>query len=225
MSTEPLIFFALITATISVSIALTILIASEVKMLKKYNLLLKENERLRLQEHKKELEILEAARQKAAKIIAEAHFVADNTKQEFQEQLRIVSLNKTKDFENIASDFLKLYKQDLEDLKLNTIKIVNNITKDIENNTVMELKDFKEILKKETYASQKIVEGKIEEVYAETNKEIETYKEDRIKKVEDEIYNIIQNVASLVLGKAISLKDHEQLVVDALNKAKEKSVL
>lgn len=225
MIIEPVLFFILLTGTIALSIAIIILIASYAAIVKKHNLLLKEKDHLKLQEHKKELQILEDARTKAARILADAHFVDNNAKNEFQEQLKTVSLNEVKDFEKVAVTLLEAYKKELEDLKENTIKIASNITKDIESNTEGELKDFKDILTKETYASQKIVEQKIEEQYAQTEKEIQAYKTQRIKKVEDEIYNVIQNVARIVLGKAISLQDHEQLVIDALNKAKEKSVL
>jgi uncharacterized protein YkuJ len=224
MIIEPLIFFVLITAIISVSVALMLIISSYVNVFKKYNLLLKEEQNLELKEHKEQIEVLEDARKKAAKIIAHAHFVESNTKNQFQQELQNVSMNEVKYFQEAATDLLSVYKQELESLKADTIKIANNITKDIENNTIQELKDFKEILKKETYASQKIVEQKIEEEYAQTKVEIETYKQDRIKKVEDEIYNILQNVSTLVLGKAISLEDHEQIVIDALNKAKEEKV-
>lgn len=219
------IFFSLLISLITTSAALLIVAVSHLKVFKKYNLLLKENERLKLQDHKKEIEILEVARQKAAKILSDSHFISNNTTKEFQDQLKTVSLNEVKDFEKVTAVLLEAYKKELEDLKLNTVKIVNNITKGIEKNTEGELKDFEEILKKETYGSQKIVEQKIEEDYAKAQKAIEDYKADRIKKVEDNIYNIIQNVSKMVLGKAIELKDHEQLVIDALTKAKQEKVL
>lgn len=225
MIIEPVLFFILLTGTIALSIVVIILIASYATILKKHDILLKESERIKLQEHKKELQILEDARAKAAKILADAHFVDNNAKNEFQEQLKTVSLNEVKDFEKVAVTLLEAYKKELEGLKANTIKIASNITKDIESNTEAELEDFKETLKKETYESQKIVEQKIEGQYLQTEKELETYRQERIKKVEDEIYNIIQNVAKAVLGKAISLEDHEQLIIDALNKAKEEGVL
>jgi len=224
MIIEPLIFFVLLTSTIVFSITLVVLITSYLKVLKNYNLLLRLEERLKHHDHKKEIEILENARQKAAKIIGDARIVEDKTKSEFHNQLKTVSLNEVRDFEKAANDLLDVYKQELENLKTNTIKMASNITKDIESNTISELKDFKEILKKETYASQKIVEEKIEHDYSQTKKEIEAYKQERLKKVDEEIYNILQNVSILVLGKAISLEDHEQIVIDALNKAKEEKV-
>lgn len=218
------IFFPLIISVIATGGALLMLAVSHLKMLKKYNLLLKEENHLK-HEHKKELEILEDARKKAAKIIGDAHFVDNNAKNQFQEQLKTVSLNAIKDFEKTSGDFLKAYRKELEDLKLNTVKIVNSITKDIESDTLSELKDFKEILKKETYASQKIVEQKIEKDYEEAKKAIDAYKAEKIKVIEDDIYKVLQTVSVLVLGKALSLQDHENLIIDALNQAKRERII
>ena len=55
-------------------------------------------------------------------------------------------------------------------------------------------------------------------------KEVQYYKQEQIKKIDNEIYKILQNVSMLVLRKTIPLEDHEQLILDALNKAKEEKV-
>ena len=199
----------------AISISLIILITSYVKVIKKYNLLIREQQRPKLHDHKKEIEILENAREKAAKIIGN----------QVNDKLKTVSLNEIRDFEKAANDLLAIYKQELEDLKSSTIKIASNITKDIESNTISELKDFKEILKKETYASQKIVEEKIEEKYSEMKKELEAYRQERLKKIEDEIYNIIQNISMLVLGRSLSVRDHEEMILEALEKAKKEKAI
>lgn len=225
MILENTVVFALVICLITISTVLVILAVSYLNMLKKYNRVLQEKGYLKLQEHKKETVILEEAMQKATKIIADGRFVHNNLKNEFQEQLKTVSLNKVKEFENTVSDFLKVYKQELAGLKLDTFKIVNNMTKDIEADTTLELKDFKEILRRETFASQKIVEGKIEEDYKRVEKEIEDYKKERLQKVEDHVYDIIQNVSKLILGKTLSIEEHERLILEALNKAKQEGVI
>lgn len=224
MTIDPTVFFNLILILVILTITLVVIVVSHVRMLNKFHSLQKEDDRLKQHEQKKSLEILEDARKKAEKIISSAHFADENLKKEFQEQLKTVSQNQIKAFEKESFDFLKAYQKELQDSKFDTIKIVNNLSKNIEKDVVSELNDFKEVLKKETYVSQKIVEGKIEEEYGQTQKEIEDYKAERIKKVEDQIYNIIQTVAILVLGKAISLSDHETLVIDSLNKAKQEKV-
>ena len=169
--------------------------------------------------------ILEDAKEKALKIISDANLFQNTSKNLFGEQLKEISVAQIKTFEKASYDFLSVSQKELETLKENTIKIINNISKDIENGTLAELKDFTEILKKETFASQKIVEGKIEEDYKAAQKEIEAYRTERLKKVEDQIYEIIRMVSKLVLGKSLTLPEHEQLVIDALNKAKEEGAV
>lgn len=225
MSIEPIVFFDLVISLTILTGALVTLVISYSRMLKKFHSLQKEEEHLKLQMHKKSLDVLEEARGQATKIITNAHFTADMSKVDFNDKLAAASISHIKDFENASSELLKIYQKELNALKENTIITVKNISKDIETNTVEDLRDFEEVLKRETFASQKIVEEKIEETYKETQKEIEAYKAAEIKRVDDRIYKLLQTVSKLVLGKAISLQDHEQLVIEALDKAKKEGIL
>ena len=164
-------------------------------------------------------------RTKALKIIDNANLFDDSTRKLFDQELKRIQEGQINTLEKLSYDLLNSYQKELTDLKENNIKMMNIISKDIENSTVAEFKDFKEILKKETFASQKIVESKIEDAYKVAQQEIEDYKLERIKKVEDKIYEMIKNVSTLVLAKSINLDEHEQLVLDALNKAKQEGTL
>jgi len=232
MTLEPIVFFDLVIATVVLAATLGVLVVSYVKTLEKFKILQetrltwqKKESDIESEAHKKAVLILQEARSKATKIISEASASQDLLKKTFEEQLKAASLDQAKKLETISEDFLKAYQTTLADLKGNNIKTVSNISKDIEDSTKSELEDFKEILRKETFASQKIVEGKIEEDYKIVEKELETYKAERLKKIEEEIYNIIQNVSKEVLGKTLSLQEHEQLVIDALEKAKKEGAL
>lgn len=175
--------------------------------------------------HKKASFILEEARNEAIKIVANANLFEDSTKKQFDQELKRISEGQVKTLEKLSYDLLNVYQKELADLKENNIKMMNIILKDIENSTIADLKDFREILKKETFASQKIVETKIEETYKAAQKEIEDYRTERLKKVEGQIYEIIKSVSMLALGKTLSLQDHEQLIIDALEKAKKEEAV
>ncbi len=45
-----------------------------------------------------------------------------------------------------------------------------------------------------------------------------------LKKAEEEIYKILETVSKLTLGKSIPLGDHEQLIIEALEKAKKDGI-
>ncbi len=60
---------------------------------------------------------------------------------------------------------------------------------------------------------------------AEIKKEIENYKKEKMEELDKEIYRIIGEVAKNTIGKTIDLSSHEDLVMDALEKARREQVL
>jgi len=60
----------------------------------------------------------------------------------------------------------------------------------------------------------------INQKIAQTEKNIEDYKKEKLKEVDQKIYQIIGEVAKKTIGKAIDISDHEKLVIEALEKAK-----
>lgn len=225
MTLEPIVFFDLIIAIFILSISLGAIVISYTKTVRKLHDLYKEKSTAQKEMLKKSDHILEEAREKALKIVSDANLFDDSTKKMFDQELKMIQEGQVKTLEKLSYDLLNVYQKELTDLKENNIKLMSNISKDIENSVIAELKDFREILKKETYDSQKIVETKIEETYKATQKEIEDYKTERLKKVEGQIFEIIQNVSREVLGKTLSRDEHEQLVMDALEKAKKEGAL
>jgi len=225
MNIEPIVFFGLIIAIFILNLVLGGIVISYVKTLKKFQTLQKKESDIQSDAHKKASFILEEARNEAIKIVANANLFEDSTKKQFDQELKRISEGQVKTLEKLSYDLLNVYQKELADLKENNIKMMNIILKDIENSTIADLKDFREILKKETFASQKIVETKIEETYKAAQKEIEDYRTERLKKVEGQIYEIIKSVSMLALGKTLSLQDHEQLIIDALEKAKKEEAV
>jgi len=225
MTIEPIVFFALIIDIFILSLSLGAIVIYYTRTVRKLQTLNKEKDITQKEILQKSDLILEEAREKALKIVSDANLFDDSTKKLFDQELKRIQEGQVNTLEKLSYDLLNSYQKELTDLKDNNIKIVNNISKDIESSTVSELKDFKEILKKETFESQKIVEGKIEEAYKAAQKDIEDYKIVQLKKVEGQIYEIIQNVSKIVLGKTLSLQEHEQLVMDALEKAKKEEVI
>jgi F0F1-type ATP synthase membrane subunit b/b' len=61
---------------------------------------------------------------------------------------------------------------------------------------------------------------KLNERVSQAEKNIENYKERKLKELDQRIYQIIGEVAEKTIGKAIDLSTHEELVMEALEKAK-----
>lgn len=61
---------------------------------------------------------------------------------------------------------------------------------------------------------------KMDKKILEAEEKIEEYKKERIKVLDQKIYQIIAEVAKKTIGKAIDISTHEELVMEALAKAK-----
>ncbi len=59
---------------------------------------------------------------------------------------------------------------------------------------------------------------------AQTEKNIEDYKKEKLKEVDQKIYQIIGEIAKKTIGKSIDISDHEQLVTEVLEKAKKEKI-
>jgi F0F1-type ATP synthase membrane subunit b/b' len=225
MTIEPIVFFDLVIATVVLAAVLGVVVISYVKTIQKFRDLQRKESDIEAEAHQKAGLILQEAREKATKIIGEITFSQDQLRNSFEEHLKEASAKSAVKLEGISEEFLKSYQNTLINLRNNNIKIISNISKDVENTTRSELQNFGEALKKETIDSQKIVDKKIEEEYEKTEKELESYRTEAFKKINDQIYNIIQNISNEILGKSISLQDHEWLIINALEKAKKQGLL
>lgn len=231
MLIEPIVFFDLIIAIFILVSGLTIFALLYVRALNKLNSAKIEEEQLKEKMSQKSTTLLESARDRAFELIKDATIKAkdilsetkiyeDKSKQVLNFQLEEASKKQVQALEKASLDILKDYKEDLERLRADNINIVKNISKDIERDVLNEFKDFKEILRRETVASQRVIEEKLEEDYKAVDEEINTYKQQKLKEVDDSIYDALARISEMVLGKAIDSNTHQELILDALNKAK-----
>jgi len=231
MTIDPLVFFDFVVALFVLSVALASLAISYSQIIKKINSQKEELEALTNQIYDKESEVLKDARskaetivndaiQKAQEIITSSNNLNSQSKKTLDEAFETLMKHQTGYFEKASQDFLEEYKKELESLKQKNIEILKNTSKSIEEDTLREVEDFDSIIEKETVASQKIIQEKIEKDYARVQKEVDEYKTQMVNKVDEQIYKILQEVSKLVLGKSLSLAEHEQLIIDALDQAK-----
>lgn len=230
MNIAPIIFFDMAAAILILAVALVVIVVYLSKMTKIFhsNLNLKD-------EAQKNADPLETAKIKAVKIIDDANNQAldiinkvtlstDISAENFKQNLTRISSNQIKEFEKATSDFTDIYSQILKDLKTKNVEAFQNVSKDIETNTMTEIQDFKESMRKLTTLSQGEVEKKINVDYDTAKKEIEEYKKAELQKIDSGIYGLLERMSKLVLGKALSLSEHQNLIEKSLEKAKKEGI-
>lgn len=172
----------------------------------------------------KAVKIIDDANSKALDIVNKVTLSTDSASEKFKEDLTSISSAQIKEFEKATSDFANIYSQILQDLKIKNVEVFQKVSKDIETNTVEEIKNFKESMQKLTTLSQKEVKRKIDADYSIAKKEIENYKKEELQKIESGIYVLLEKMSKLVLGKALSLTEHEDLIEKSLEKAKKEGL-
>ena len=221
MNIEPIIFFDMAAAILALAIALIAVVFYFGKIIKKQRL----NHEPGLSDTRlKAAKITDEANNKAIDIINKANLSENIASENFNQEVKRIASLQIKEFEKATMDFMKLYTQVLQDLKSKNIEVFQNISKDIEVNTIEEIKNFKESMEDLTVSSEKLVKKKIDTDYEEVKKEIQSYREEKLQKIDQDIYNVLEKVAKEVLGKAISLSEHEDLIEKALEKAKKEGV-
>ena len=231
MNITPIIFFDMAAAIIVLAIALI----AVVYYLSKVTKTLETNFNMKDENFKKDASLLNDTREKAVKIIDDANnqaldivskvtLTTDAAYDNFKAEISHVSSSQIKEFQKTTSDFSKVYSQILQELKMKNVEIFQNVSKDIETNTMKEIGNFRESMQKLTVSAQKEVEEKINADSELSKKEIENYKKEQIEKFDTQIYGMLEKISKLVLGKTLSLSDHENLIQQSLEKAKKEGL-
>lgn len=225
MFIQPLFFYGLLIVITGLGLALVILAILYAQALKNFYALksqvYKKVESILEDARIKGVRIIEEANLKAQEIITKAHRFDESSNTRLEQELEKVSKNQAESLQEASFELSRVYKIALEELKNDNIKALTSITKDIEKDLLDELRNYKEILRQETLASQKIIEKKLEEEYAQVQSEINAYKEEQLKLVDESICKVLSRVSELTLGQAINFNTHEDLVIEALDKVKQ----
>ena len=235
MSISPIIFFDLIITIFILAITTVVLIVYLVRSMKKLRLYQTEYENNKAAIIKNNLYMLNEARNKAVRIIDEANnkaldviekagLFANITNDNFNKELKAFAERELNSFEKATSDFITIYESVLNDLKSRNVEIFQKISNNIEITTLEEIKKFKRIIEQETIYSQKMISKKIDHEYSLAQKDIEVYKQDKLNMIDDKIYEILERIAKIVIGKALDLSDHEELIIQSLEEAKKKAI-
>lgn len=231
MIIEPIVFIGFIVTIFILGVLSIVLTSLYLKTINKIQKIEKQNSKIQEKIDERAEKALEIAREKAVRIIEEATEKTEeilSKTDDFNAESKDILMDKLSESAKKQSEaltdatnlLLLEYKSELGKLKEENINLAKTVSKGIERDILSEIKDFKNIMRKETIESQKIVGEKIEEEYSQAKKEIAEYRAEELKKVDEQIEKILASVSSSVLGEGIALEKQEELVMEALARAK-----
>lgn len=220
----------LITSVVGLSLAILFLVRFYTHMIKKIEetekekLLLHNNITQKAQEilsqaHENNVSIITKANQDAAQILSDATKNKISSNELLMGKLTEVTSLQEQTLKKLSDEFLASYQKTLEGMKNQDLTEIKKVTSEFEKEVDAKLTDFSKTLQKETIEAESGLKTKTEKQYALAEAQIEQYKAQQFEKIRSELFPMLQKLSTLILGKALTLEDHEKLIQEALQDA------
>ena len=173
----------------------------------------------------KSLEILGTSNDRARKILDSVDYINVETKKELDLELKKLSERQVSTFENLSSDLINVYKNSLEDQHKVGLAQIEKTSEFVQEELKNQITDLKDSLQKETAQSEEQVRAMISSDYEHTKSEIEKYKNEKFAEINLKVYELIPQITKEILGRTLTIDDHQSVVLKILDDAKRDSSL
>jgi uncharacterized protein YicC (UPF0701 family) len=154
----------------------------------------------------KERQILDDATHAADQIITGAQYVNQNSKHSVDEALQKMVDDVSGETKDAASNFRTSYQSSLDTIAKQSLNDFQTVTKDLQTDLQTQVQEFHKTL------------------LPALEKELDEYKQARLKQAEQTITRIVQQASQDILKRSISFEDHQKLLAEALEKAKKEGL-
>lgn len=154
----------------------------------------------------KERKIMEDAVSEADQIIINAEYIKKSSKEIVDQALQQMVAHIQEESIETAGKFMNSYSESLKELANTSLVDFQNVARGLEGDLQKQIKEFRETL------------------LPDLKKELDDYKQVRLKQSDEIINHVIQKAAQEIMNKSISLEDHQKILTDALERAKTEGV-
>ena len=225
MITSEIILFGSVLISVALGLLLIALVVLYVRLIIKHNSLREEKSQIESNAKAHADEIIAKANNEASEIIKTAHSEATRKVLEAGKIGAEVQQKVLADMEKVAKDYAANYQKILEQAKSESLSLISSMSGDVKQAASQEIEMMRKALQEEVAKTQEATKTAISGAYAKIEKEIEAYKQARITKINESVFEILQQVALRVIGKSLTQSDHGELVIKSLEEAKKENVL
>lgn len=154
----------------------------------------------------KERKILDDATDEADDIISKAEYISESSREAVHDALRTMILDIQKEAGEITHNFNLTYANSLKQLTAESLGDFQEVSKELQTDLEQQIKTFRESL------------------LPNLEKQLDEYKQSKLQQTDKMIASIVQRVALEVLHKSLSLSDHQNLIIESLERAKQEGV-
>lgn len=225
MQIEPNIFYISVLVLASLVLLIVGLVALYLILLNKYMRLKsgKDEEsgnRPGLQATEQAQSIIAEAEKKAAEIIKSTQTTAKDAQVSIDNQRNVLN----QELEELKNNYANLYKEALKSAQDEAIKLLQSIPEDVRGSVETQISGIRTTIQDRVDKAADDAKKQVEDAYQKAEAEVENYKRQRLKQVDESIIVILQEVSRKVLSREITREEHEKLVMKALEEAKRQHV-
>lgn len=154
----------------------------------------------------KERKILDDATHEADQIITGANYIKQDSQESIDKTLKLIVQELQKDSLDTSKAFMESYTASLQSISHQSVQDFQGTVKQLQTDLQRQIATFHQSL------------------LPNLEKELDEYKQMRLKQTDQMITRVVQKTSQEVLNKTIPMEDHHALMTEALEKAKKEGV-
>jgi F0F1-type ATP synthase membrane subunit b/b' len=173
---------------------------------------------------KHENEVLEAARTQGQKIIAEAQRKAETLVAHAADRSNQYAAQFGQELGKVSKEQIALYQKVLDESRKETSAMMKQVAEETRTLSVKEVENLRQRLVEQAEQSQSALSAAIASAFAKAETQIEAYKQERFTFIEGHAVELVSEIAQAVLPRELTLQQHEDVILAAMDEAKKDRV-
>lgn len=162
------------------------------------------------------LKIMSRAQNRAQNVMDSTYLLTKEAKDELDLRIKDVYKNQEDYLKKLTQDLLSSFKIAVEKGREENIRTLVETTETLKKEALSDVDEFKNMLKAETIEVKEELGDKMRADYAQVEAEIKSYKEEKVKELNDRVLDILSEVYTEVIGKDLDQKKYEEMVLRLL---------
>ena len=172
------------------------------------------------QANREATEIIRVAAEKARDILQSAETTKDNTVSALNAEIMAIAEQHKRYLKDASLKYVETYERMAEHVEEQYLSTLHEASQGMSSDAKHALDMFETFLKDQTIGYKQQMEKKIEDLRNNVNEQVNEYKKEKLKRIDKAIGEIVISVAKIVIGRSLNIKEHNELVLRALEEAK-----
>lgn len=171
------------------------------------------------------LKIIEESTRKAQKIVQDTSEINIESKKKLDNVLNSMLEQSSRSVVDLSNNFMSLYEKTLQVEQTKSLELIKNVAQNAEKSLIKNVTNFENQLYQHTIKNEDDVKDLIHQEYMKAHNEIERYKITAVRELDSKILSLIKEVSKEIFTESIEIPLHQELVLQILNKNKDKFLL